>query len=75
MDIQMPVMDGLEATMKIREIEKTEDERHAFIVALTANALPSDMEKCMQAGMDGFIAKPFKPSDLFHVLHKLIIQE
>jgi PAS domain S-box-containing protein len=75
MDIQMPVMDGLEATRKIREIEKLEDERHAFIVALTANALPSDMEKCMQSGMDGFIAKPFKPSDLFHVLHKLIIQE
>ncbi len=75
MDIQMPVMDGLESTRKIRELEKNQDEHHAFIVALTANALKSDMENSMAAGMDGFIAKPFKPVDLFRVLHKLIIEE
>ncbi len=75
MDLQMPVMDGLEATRQIRKIEKSENVRHAFIVALTANALPSDMENCMLAGMEGFIAKPFKPTELFRVLHKLIIQE
>ncbi len=75
MDLQMPVMDGLEATRQIRKIEQAENVRHAFIVALTANALPSDMENCMLAGMEGFIAKPFKPMDLFRVLHQLIIQE
>ncbi len=75
MDLQMPVMDGLESTRKIRQLELLDEGRHAYIVALTANALSSDMQECMQVGMDGFIGKPFKPFDLFHVLHKLIVQE
>jgi len=73
MDIQMPVMDGLEATRKIRQFEKIQDERHTFIVALTANALESDRRKTREAGMDGFIAKPFNPKELLIILHNLII--
>jgi len=75
MDVQMPVMDGLEATRKIREFEKKQGKRHAFIVALTANALESDRRKTRVAGMDGFIAKPFNPKDLFIILDNLIIKK
>ncbi len=75
MDIQMPVMDGLEATRQIRKFEKEQGERHAFIVALTANAMESDRKKAMAVGMDGFIAKPFNPKELFKILHGFIIKE
>ena len=75
MDVQMPVMDGLESTRKIRQFEKEQGKRHAFIVALTANALESDRRKTREAGMDGFIAKPFKPKELFIILHNLIINK
>ncbi len=75
MDIQMPVMDGLEATRRIRQYEKKQDERHAFIVALTANALESDREKAKESGMDGFIAKPFNPKELLKILHDFIIKK
>ncbi len=57
MDMQMPVMDGLEATEKIRASEKKSG-RHVAIVAMTANAFEEDRERCRQAGMDGYIAKP-----------------
>jgi len=57
MDMQMPIMDGLEATEKIRAGEK-ESGRHVAIVAMTANAFEEDRERCQQAGMDGYIAKP-----------------
>ncbi len=75
MDIQMPVMDGLEATRQIRQFEKKQGERHAFIVALTANAMESDREKAKESGMDGFIAKPFNPKELLKILHDFIIKE
>jgi len=58
MDIMMPVMDGIVATKKIREIESTGD-RHVPIVAVTANALAGDRENCLAAGVDDYIAKPF----------------
>ncbi len=58
MDIMMPVMDGIVATQKIREIESTGD-RHVPIVAVTANALAGDRENCLAAGVDDYIAKPF----------------
>jgi len=58
MDIMMPVMDGIVATKKIREIEST-GERHVPIVAVTANALAGDRENCLAAGVDDYIAKPF----------------
>jgi CheY-like chemotaxis protein len=57
MDMQMPIMDGLEATEKIRASEKKSG-RHVAIVAMTANAFEEDRERCRQAGMDGYIAKP-----------------
>ncbi len=75
MDIQMPVMDGLEATRKIREFETSQGNRHAYIVALTANAMESDRKNAMKAGMDGFIAKPFNPKELLKILHGFIIKE
>lgn len=58
MDIKMPVMDGIVATKKIREIESTGDS-HVPIVAVTANALAGDRENCLAAGVDDYIAKPF----------------
>lgn len=66
MDCQMPVMDGFEAT---KEIRKTEIKKN-FIVALTANAYEEDKEKCLQAGMDEFLAKPINKRELFSVLKR-----
>lgn len=63
MDVQMPVMDGLEATEVIRESE-TDDERIP-IVALTAFATDSDMDRCLKAGMDSYISKPFRAEQLY----------
>ena len=57
MDMQMPIMDGLEATERIRASEKKSG-RHIAIVAMTANAFEEDRERCRRAGMDGYIAKP-----------------
>lgn len=61
MDIQMPEMDGLEAT---REIIKRWPDDRPRIIALTANAMREDRENCFAAGMDGYLTKPFKPDDL-----------
>lgn len=61
MDMQMPVMDGLEATRRIREMEAG---GHVPIIALTANVMPGDCERCFAAGMDGFLSKPFKKESL-----------
>jgi CheY-like chemotaxis protein len=58
MDVQMPEMNGLEATMAIRQREKITG-NHIPIVAMTANAMSGDEERCLQSGMDGFVAKPF----------------
>ena len=63
MDIQMPVMDGLVATEKIRALEKSSG-RHVPIIAITANAMLGDKEKCLAAGMDDYISKPFHPAAL-----------
>ena len=59
MDCQMPVMDGYTATRQQRNREEREDRRRLPIIALTANALPEDRQKCLESGMDDFISKPF----------------
>ncbi|MDD4645580.1 MAG: response regulator [Bacteroidales bacterium] len=69
MDIQMPVMDGLEATHVIRQREKdNSDTGYLPIIAMTADAVKGNMELFIQKGMDGYISKPFKISDLETVL-------
>jgi CheY-like chemotaxis protein len=65
MDVQMPVMDGLEATRRIRARETAEGGLRRRIVAMTASAMRGDQDLCLEAGMDGYIAKPFHPQDLF----------
>jgi CheY-like chemotaxis protein len=62
MDVQMPEMDGLEATRLIRKGEGPG--KHLPIVAMTAHALKSDRDRCLASGMDGYISKPFKPEEL-----------
>jgi CheY-like chemotaxis protein len=64
MDMQMPVMDGLEATRAIRAHELDQGKPRVHIIAMTANAMPSDRLACAQAGMDGFLSKPFKAVEL-----------
>jgi len=69
MDLQMPVMGGLEATAAIRERERTTG-GHVRIVAMTAHALNSDRELCLAAGMDGYLSKPVDPQLLFAVVEQ-----
>ncbi len=66
MDIQMPEMDGLEATKKVRGQAITQP----FIIAMTANAMAEDREICISAGMDDYIAKPMKLEELVNLLRK-----
>jgi signal transduction histidine kinase/CheY-like chemotaxis protein len=69
MDVQMPVMDGLEATIAIREGERVTGQ-HVRIVAMTAHAMNRDRERCLAAGMDGFLSKPIDPRMLFAVIEQ-----
>jgi PAS domain S-box-containing protein len=67
MDIQMPTMDGYEATAIIRENEKASG-GHIPIIAMTAHAMKGDRERCLDAGMDGYIAKPIRAKDLYETI-------
>ncbi|MFC4309802.1 PAS domain-containing protein [Steroidobacter flavus] len=70
MDLQMPVMDGITATLRIRERETGDGRPNAPIVALTANAMASQLERCMEAGMDAFLTKPLEIPRLHEILTK-----
>ena len=72
MDIQMPVMDGIEATHEILDYEEDEEVPHIPIVALTANALKGDRERFMSEGMDEYITKPIETSELLYILNKFL---
>jgi CheY-like chemotaxis protein len=67
MDVQMPVMDGFEATAIIRDREKKTG-AHIPIIALTAHAMKGDRERCLEAGMDGYIAKPIRAKNLYKAI-------
>lgn len=71
MDIQMPVMSGLVATEKIRALESTTN-MHVPIIAITANAMLGDKERCLSAGMDDYISKPFQPAALIEKIKRFI---
>jgi CheY-like chemotaxis protein len=70
MDVQMPVMDGLEAARAIRMNEQGGD-RHIPIVAMTAHAMKGDSERCREAGMDGYIPKPIQSDELLKVIRSV----
>jgi hypothetical protein len=70
MDCQMPVMNGYEATQKIREWERANSKPHLPIIALTADAYEEDRKKCLAAGMDDFLAKPLNLNDLGTTIKK-----
>ncbi len=68
MDVQMPQMNGFEATKAIRERE--EGIKHTPIIAMTAHAMKSDRERCLQAGMDDYLSKPIEPQELLDVISR-----
>ena len=71
MDLEMPEMDGLEATAEIRRREKEKSPgRHTPIIAMTAHAIKGYRQRCIIAGMDDFIVKPIKPESLYRAVHK-----
>ena len=71
MDVQMPVMDGLEATRRIRTEEGPAPRHRVHICAMTANAMKDDRAICEGAGMDSYISKPLRPEDVHELLHRL----
>jgi signal transduction histidine kinase/CheY-like chemotaxis protein len=74
MDMQMPEMDGFEATSALREREKSTG-RHQAVVAMTALAMNGDRERCMAVGMDGYISKPIRPQELDELLDGYIARK
>lgn len=74
MDVSMPIMGGIEATMAIREWEKDEgiEETAVPIIALTAHAMLGDKERCLKAGMNAYVSKPIRRAELITTLHNLL---
>jgi len=71
MDVQMPEMDGFEATGMIRQMEKSSG-KHQLIIAMTAHTMKGDHERCLAAGMDGYVSKPIIVEQLFAAIHESI---
>jgi CheY-like chemotaxis protein len=71
MDVQMPEMDGYEAATAIRKAEET-TLRHMPILAMTAHAMKGDQERCLAAGMDGYLSKPIRPDELYQAIEDLV---
>ena len=71
MDMRMPEMDGLEATRRIRAMNRS-DAKSIPIIALTANAFDEDVQRSMQAGLDAHLSKPVEPDILFETLEELL---
>jgi len=71
MDIQMPVMNGYEATKSIRDYEIENNLTPVKIVAMTANAMKEDVEQCLSSGMDEYLSKPFRRDDMFRIIERL----
>ena len=69
MDVQMPEMDGFEATAAIRRREQATG-RHVPIIAMTAHAMKGDRERCLEAGMDGYVSKPIQARTLYEALER-----
>jgi signal transduction histidine kinase/DNA-binding response OmpR family regulator/HPt (histidine-containing phosphotransfer) domain-containing protein len=73
MDCQMPILDGFEATRRIRELElKQPGSGHRKIIALTANAIKGDRELCLSAGMDEYVTKPIEPAELMRAMRSML---
>ncbi len=73
MDCQMPIMDGFEATSVILKYEKANNKQHIPIIALTANAMKGDGEKCIKAGMDDYLTKPVRQKDFSMIIQKWLV--
>jgi len=71
MDGQMPVMDGFEATAAIREKEKFSG-GHILIIAMTAHSLKGDEERCLSSGMDAYVSKPIRTTELFATIESVL---
>lgn len=74
MDIHMPGMSGMEVTQRIRKLQKM-NKNELYILAVTANVIEKDLKKFMEAGMDGYLLKPFKEGELFDTIVRFIYDE
>jgi len=71
MDVQMPILDGFGATAAIRNKERVSG-GHLPIIALTAHAIAGDLERCLAAGMDGYLTKPANANDVFATVERVL---
>jgi len=75
MDVQMPEMDGIEATREIRNLQSAVRNHQIPIIAMTAHALQGDRERCIEAGMNDYVPKPISPQILAEALEKWLPKE
>ncbi len=72
MDVQMPVLDGLQATARLREKEKQENLPRLPVISLTAHAMMGDRERCLESGADGYVTKPINAQELLEAMYELV---